>query len=165
MKAFADGALPVLIGAALEVSDPTGSTLSLLAWVAVGLLAVFLVSHRIRHRHGKAKASHWHRLGGELLAFVRGRRGDAPPATRQRWGMGRRSDADAEQRQFHDADTMQIYLERFAEQVSRALRQLREAGLVGEIEAETLASPASPEAIEVLGQRLMDLSYQSPLGN
>lgn len=162
-RRLALAALPVLIGAAIEVSNIGGATASLIAWLLVGLALVVLLIHWLR-RAPESKprdpANDWHRLGRELLAFARKRGGEQPPAGAA--GLGPfRSRKRSKWRRLHEADTMSMYLEGFAERVGVAIRDLRRLGLLGEAEARLLASPTSPDGIERLGRRLMEFSYRA----
>lgn len=170
MRGFAVAALPVAIGAALQISGLTGPTLTIVAWVLVGLTTAFLVVHTIWSRRKNLRvgwASGWHRLGEDLVAFRKDRRTDSLTMTSLTWPPRRvapwhRKRRRAEHQQLHDADTMLLFGELFGKRVHRSLRELREAGLIGEIEAETLAKPECPGAIERLGRRLIELSYKMP---
>ena len=64
-------------------------------------------------------------------------------------------------RRAHDADTMALYQERFAERVIAVVLRLRKAGRLGVSEAQGLVAPPDPAAIERLGRRLIELGYPS----
>lgn len=168
-KRFALAALPVLIGVAIDASGLGGPTVTLIAWLLVAITLFFLFAHWLWNRRAassKSPARRWHRLGKELVSFARQRGAEAARAVGAQSEhslvtfvkRGRR----AEWKRQHDDFTMDIYLERFAERVREAICELREIGLLGEMEAESLRSPTRPEEVERLGRRLMDLSYQAP---
>lgn len=168
MRRLAYAALPIAIGAVLQVSGLGGPTVTLIALLIMILIVCAIGVDWWLARRGaslEAKAKGWNRLGGELIGFIRRRRLEAVAGTMAA-GRSRipgaifRRDSRAELRRLHETDTMAIFAEKFALPLGAALAELRQAGLVGEAEAARIAAPADPEAIEQIGKRLLDLSFQ-----
>jgi hypothetical protein len=165
VKRAAVAALPIVLGAAIDITGLGGPQATVVAWLVVFvvlacLAASWLVGRRRLSWAGRAQA--WHELGSELIGFSGKRRSELAQLLRdeQRVGVGwlfRRS-RKAEVERVHDADTMAIYLQKFAERVRQVIGELQEVGLVGHSEGAHLASPTTPAAIERLGRRLLSLN-------
>jgi hypothetical protein len=59
---------------------------------------------------------------------------------------------------------MSLFRERFGEILLQIVDDLRGAGVIGFVEAQRLVTPASPEGIERIGQRLIELGSQTATG-
>ena len=142
---LAGAALPVAIGAGIQVSGIGGTTAAIIAWSLVGLVLVYLAWDALRGAGGKEEpvGETARGLGKELLTFAQGRH------AQHRAGSARA----------FEADTMSLFHERFGDRVVWVIDKLRDTGRIGVREAQMLIAPSRPAGIERLGRRLIELGY------
>jgi hypothetical protein len=93
---------------------------------------------------------------------MRTRQVDAPrvggEAARARWlWLPRLNPERLEALRAYDDDTVDIFWEQFGDSLVHLVRLLREEKLIGAIEAQRLTSPSTPDEVERIGRRLVEL--------
>lgn len=151
--------LSVALGTALQASGVGGPVASVAAWSVVVLLTVFLLFQHARTGRGEGSLSdlalRTRRMGHSLVDFGRVRRASAPRQMGHRWWFGR-----SHSRREYEDDTMSLFRERFGEPLLKVVDDLRRTGLIGLAEARRLTAPSTPDAIERVGHRLIELGAQ-----
>jgi hypothetical protein len=142
---LAGAALPVAIGAGIQVSGIGGTTAAIVAWSLVGAVLVYLAWDALRGVDDREEpvGETARNLGKELLTFAQGRH------AQHRAGSARA----------FDADTMSLFHELFGDRVVWVIDKLRDTGRIGVREAQMLIAPSRPAGIEQLGRRLIELGY------
>lgn len=152
-------ALSIALSTALQVSGLGGSLVNVIAWTAVAMLLASLIFQHIRKVKGAGSMTDLgHRtwqLGHDLVNFKRSRKAFTPKWTKPRLWIGPSSS-----KREYEADTMSIFSQRFERVLHKVVDELRIMGLVGVSEALTLKAPKSSGAIELVGQRLIQLGSQ-----
>lgn len=168
MRGTAIAALPIAIGAAIQVSGFGGTLAVLIAWGTVAVVLLTLAAHLLWRRRLSAAedaACRTRKLGHELVSFAQTRRVVAPlpqppPSSAQRILSAFRNNGDPAGRELaYDTDTMSLYVERFADRVVAVIHTLRGNGRIAAAEAQAIIVPACPAEIESLGHRLIELGY------